>query len=56
MEANKELILTLIQADLKHNQLISGLESLDLHTDSYFLGLHKAVAQLLGLGEGTSDQ
>ena len=56
MEANKVLILTIIQADLKHHQLVSGLESLHLHTDSYFLGLHKAVSQLMGLGEETSDQ
>lgn len=53
---NKALILTIIQADLKHNQLISGLDSLHLHTDSYFLGLHKVVSQLMGLGEDTSDQ
>ena len=53
---NKDLILSLIQADLKCNQLISGLESLDLHTDSYFLGLQRVISQLMGLGEDTSDQ
>ena len=56
METNKSLILSLIQADLKHHQLISGLESLDLHTDSYFLGLHKVISQLMGVGDSTSDR
>ena len=56
MEANKDLAITLIQADLRHNQLISGLESLDFETNSYFLDLHKPVAQLMGLGDTASEQ
>jgi len=56
MESNKELVLILIQADLKHNQLVSSLASIDLHTDSYFLQLHKAVSVLMGLGEDSPDQ
>ncbi|MCE7996342.1 MAG: hypothetical protein HEP71_30465 [Roseivirga sp.] len=55
-DTNKDLIVNLIQADLKHNQLISGLGSLDLHTDSHFLGLHRAVSQLMGIEESRSDQ
>lgn len=46
----------LIQADLQHNQLISSLASIDLHTESYFLQLHKAVSVLMGLGEDTPEQ
>ena len=53
---NKNIIIILIQADLQHNQLISGLGSLDLHTDSYFLSLHKAVSQLMGVQDNQSDQ
>lgn len=56
IKPNKNLILTLIQADLKHNQLIGGLGKLDLRSDAYFLGLHKAVAQLMGLGTQAPDQ
>ena len=55
MEANKALILTLIQADLKHNQLVSGLQSIHLETDMYFLGLHEAVAQLMGIADEMPD-
>lgn len=54
--SQKALILTLIQADLKHNQLISGFEQLDLETSSYFLDLHKPVALLMGTGENPSEQ
>lgn len=41
--ANKDLAIWLIQADLKHNQLISGHESMDFETNSYFLNLDKPV-------------
>jgi hypothetical protein len=56
MNSTKHLILTLIQADLKHHQLISGLKSLHFETNNHFLDLHKPVAELMGLGEGTSEQ
>ena len=56
MKANKDLAIRLIQADLKHNQLISGLESLDFETNSYFLDLHKPVAELMWLGETASER
>ncbi|GAB5527487.1 MAG: hypothetical protein Roseis2KO_53590 [Roseivirga sp.] len=55
MEENKEMIITLIQADLKHNQLISNLRQIELHTDEYFLQLHRVTSQLMGLGEDTYD-
>lgn len=56
MEANENLILTLIHADLKHHQLISGLKSLHFETNNHFLDLYKPVAELMGLGEGNSEQ
>ena len=59
MEASpsqKALIVQLIQADLKHNQLVGGLQSIHLETDMYFLGLHKAVAQLMGITGDIPDQ
>ncbi|MEO1052242.1 MAG: hypothetical protein AAFX87_16535 [Bacteroidota bacterium] len=55
MQPNKTLILTLIQADLKHYQLINGLENLHLHTESHSSELYKVVAELMGLGKGKSD-
>lgn len=53
---NKDLIITLIQADLKHNQLIGKLREMELHTDRYALPLHKAVSQLMGLPEKAHPQ
>ncbi len=48
---NKDLILTLIQADLKHNQLIGNLRKIELHTDEYILKLYEVISQLMGLGK-----
>lgn len=56
MELHQHLAIQLIQADLKHNQLIGGLESLDLETNSYFLDLYKPVAELMGLSEIVPEQ
>ena len=50
-EANKEIILTLIQADLKHNQLLGNLRKIALHTDEYILKLYEAIAALMGIEE-----
>lgn len=56
MEANRDLIIILIQADLKYSQLVSSLTSIDLHTDSYFLQLHKTISALMDLCDETPDQ
>ena len=37
---NRDIIITLIQADLKHNQLLGNLRKAELHTDEYALPLH----------------
>ena len=50
-EANKEIILCLIEADLKHNQLLGNLRQMALHTDEYILCIYEAIAQLMGLGK-----
>ena len=51
LEAHKDIILTLIEADLKHNQLLGNLRKMELHTDEYILKLYEAIAQLMGLGK-----
>lgn len=55
--SNNELIISLIQQDLKHNQLISGLHKLHLETDGmYYLNLVDTVADLMGIEGSKSDQ
>ncbi|HBF21803.1 MAG: hypothetical protein CMI36_15230 [Owenweeksia sp.] len=57
MKANKDLTIRLIQAYLKHNQLISALESIHLDTAGmYFINLVEIVAQLMGIEGEKSDQ
>lgn len=50
-EAHKEIIVTLIQADLTHHQLVGNLRKMELHTDRYELPIYEAVAQLMGIGK-----
>ncbi len=50
-EALKEIIITLIQADLTHHQLVGNLRKMELHTDRYELSIYEAVAQLMGIGK-----
>ena len=45
----EELIEELIMADMKHNQLISGLRNVDLHSDDHFLGIYELIATLFGV-------
>ena len=57
MEANKDLTIRLIQADLKHNQLITALESIHLNTNGrYLINLMDVVAELMGIEGEKSDQ
>lgn len=52
---NKELIIQLIQVDLKHNQLTEGLRHLGLDDEEkYNLNLLPVVAQLMGIPKGGS--
>ena len=51
LEANKDIIITMIQADLIHNQLLGNLRKMELHTDEYVLKLYEAISQLMGLGK-----
>ncbi len=45
---NKELIINLIQQDLKHNQLTAGLRRIGLEGDDiFYLGILELVAQLM---------
>lgn len=47
MEGDK--IISLIWEDLKHNQLLNGLDSIGLMgSDKYLLSLDKYIAQMMG--------
>lgn len=47
---NKPLIIALLQAELRHSQLINALHSIELETQGrYNLNLEEAVAQLMQL-------
>lgn len=48
---NKKLIIKLIQQDLKHNQLTTGLRQLGLDTNLHNLEIMDIVAQLMGISE-----
>ncbi len=49
--ANKNLIIKLIQQDLKHNQLVVGLQKIGLNTDLHNLEIIDIVAHLMGIKE-----
>ncbi|MNK09782.1 hypothetical protein D3C87_277590 [compost metagenome] len=49
----KEKIISLIAEDMKHNQLLNGLESIGLSdNDRYVLSLDLFIAQLMGHDRG----
>ena len=53
---NKELIIQLIQQDLKHHQLLLGLEQIGLHAeDTHHLKLLSIIAQLMQVPQGEID-
>ncbi len=57
MEANKDLIVKLIRADLKHNQLILGLKKASLDAGAHYIDILAIVARLMGVRKGeVSDQ
>ena len=45
----EELIEELIMADMKHCQLITGLQNLDLDSGNHFLGIYELIASLFGI-------
>jgi hypothetical protein len=47
----EELIEELIMADMKHNQLITGLRNVDLHSDDHFLGIYELITSLFGISD-----
>ena len=54
---NKELIISLIQQDLKHNQLTTGLTLIGHDSEIYSLEIVDIVAQLMGIDKDEiSDQ
>jgi len=56
MEENNDLIIKLIRADLKYNELLSGLSSIHFESDLYCLNLVDMVAKLMDVKGDTSDQ
>jgi hypothetical protein len=57
LNENRELIVSLIQQDLKHNQLTTGLAKLGLEPDVHSLEIVEVVARLMGVEKGdVSDQ
>ncbi len=48
---NKDLIITLIQQDLKHTQLTSGLDKVGLDTEKHHLQLLELVSDLMDVPE-----
>lgn len=54
--SNKELIISLIQQDLKHSQLIVGLDRLGLEaSERHCLQLLEVVAHLMRVPEGNTE-
>jgi len=54
---NKEIIISLIQQDLKHNQLTTGLKNIGLDPGIHSLEIIKIVARLMGIEiNNISDQ
>ena len=54
--SNKELIISLIQQDLKHSQLVIGLDNLGLGaSDKYCLQLLDIIAKLMNVPEGNVE-
>ena len=50
---DKELIIQLLLEDLKHNQLVLGLEKLGFSRSSFhYLGIEGVIAKLMNVPEG----
>jgi len=57
MESKKDLIIRLIQQDMKHNQLTGGLQKIGLNVDLHHLEIIEVVIKLMELSTGdASDQ
>ena len=49
MQENKELIIQLLEQDLKHHQLTIGLQKLGLESEEHELGIYKMVTEYMGI-------
>lgn len=49
MEANKNIIINLIQQDMRHNQLLRGLQKIKLNTDFHSSEIMDIVGLLMEL-------
>lgn len=57
MEHSKELILSLLRADLKNSKLLYGLEKVGFTADDFYTDLDRQVLELMGFGrEQRSDE
>jgi len=54
--SNEDIIIGLIQMDMKHNQLVSGLEAIGLDDDGLFeLGALEIISKLMEFPKGEID-
>ena len=47
----EKLIEELIMADMKHNQLLTGLRNLDLDSENHYLGIYDLITELVGVSK-----
>ena len=52
MEITQNLIIRLIQQDMKHQQLVETICRAGFETDTHFLGILNIVAELMGQPQG----
>ena len=54
--SNEDIIISLIQMDMKHNQLVGSLEDIRLNGDGLFeLGALEIISKLMEVQEGRID-
>ncbi len=54
---NEELIIRLIQQDMKHSQMLSALESIGLSAEgTYYLGLQEIIGKLMKVPEDDTSE
>ena len=54
--SNEDIIISLIQMDMKHNQLVGSLEDIGLNGDGLFeLGALEIISKLMEVQEGRID-
>lgn len=55
IQEKKELIISLIEDDLKNTRLVSGLQKLGLDSSNYYLNLSQTVFKLIGFKDNAEE-